>query len=110
MVYTSYRRDFALFGYSVGDGGQLLESDLLQNMQGIVTRWEDPLQIYYPEYLTWFDFPFTVWVGPETSALEKNAALEFQRYLLSPEQQEVLLKPAKNAPRKRRRKKTDKAE
>ncbi|MFW2373402.1 MAG: polynucleotide adenylyltransferase PcnB [Gammaproteobacteria bacterium] len=29
---------------------------------------------------------------------------------LSPEQQEVLLKPAKNPPRKRRRKKTDKAE
>jgi hypothetical protein len=79
--------DFALFGYSVGDGGQLLESDLLQNLQGIVTRWEDPLTIYYPDYVTWFDFPFTVWVGPETSALEKNAALEFQRYLLSEEQQ-----------------------
>lgn len=79
--------DFALFGYSVGDGGQLLESDLLQNLQGIITRWEDPLQIYYPDYVTWFDFPFTVWVGPETSALEKNAALEFQRFLLSEEQQ-----------------------
>jgi hypothetical protein len=88
-AYTA--EDFALFGYSVGDGEQLLESDLLQNMQGIVTRWEDPLKIYYPEYLTWFDFPFTVWVGPETSALQKNAALEFQRYLLSPEQQEAAL-------------------
>ncbi len=52
--------DFALFGYSVGDGGQLLESDLLQNMQGIRTRWEDPLRIYYPDYVTWFDFPFSV--------------------------------------------------
>jgi ABC-type Fe3+ transport system substrate-binding protein len=87
--YTA--EDFALFGYSVGDGGQLLESDLLQNMQGILTRWEDPLRIYYPEFVTWFDFPFTVWVGPETSALEKNAALEFQRYLLSQEQQEKAL-------------------
>ena len=47
-AYTA--EDFALFGYSVGDGGQLLESDLLQNMQGILTRWEDPLQIYYPDY------------------------------------------------------------
>ncbi len=56
-AYTA--EDFALFGYSVGDGGQLLESDLLQNMQGIVTRWEDPLRIYYPDYVTWFDFPFT---------------------------------------------------
>lgn len=88
-AYTA--EDFALFGYSVGDGGQLLESDLLQNMQGIVTRWEDPLQIYYPQYVTWFDFPFTVWVGPETSALKKNAALEFQRYLLSEEQQKAAL-------------------
>lgn len=88
-AYTA--EDFALFGYSVGDGGQLLESDLLQNMQGISTRWEDPLRIYYPDYLTWFDFPFTVWVGPETSALQKNAALEFQRYLLSEEQQQVAL-------------------
>lgn len=83
--------DFALFGYSVGDGGQLLESDLLQNMQGILTRWEDPLTLYYPKYLTWFDFPFSVWVGPETTALQKNAALEFQRYLLSDEQQAAAL-------------------
>jgi hypothetical protein len=88
-AYTA--EDFALFGYSVGDGGQLLESDLLQNMQGILTRWDDPLTIVYPSYVTWFDFPFTVWVGPETTALEKNAALEFQRFLLSPEQQEAAL-------------------
>jgi hypothetical protein len=88
-AYTA--EDFALFGYSVGDGGQLLESDLLQNMQGILTRWEDPLQIYYPEYVTWFDFPFTVWVGPETSAIQKNAALEFQRFLLSDGQQQAAL-------------------
>ncbi len=88
-AYTA--EDFALFGYSVGDGGQLLESDLLQNMQGIITRWEDPLQIYYPEYVTWFDFPFTVWVGPETSALQKNAALEFQRFLLDDAQQQAAL-------------------
>ena len=79
--------NLALFGYSMGDGGQLLESDLLTNMAGIQTRWEDPLVIVYPEYLTWFDFPFTVWMGPETTALEKNAALEFEKYLLSLEVQ-----------------------
>ncbi len=83
--------DFALFGYSQGDGGQLLESDLLQNMEGIAKRWADPLKLYYPRYVTWFDFPFTVWVGPETSALEKNAALEFQKFLLSEEQQKAAL-------------------
>ena len=82
-AYTA--EDFALFGYSVGDGGLLLESDLLNNMQGIANRWGEPLSIRYPEYVTWFDFPMSIWIGPETSALQKNAALEFERYLLSPE-------------------------
>jgi ABC-type Fe3+ transport system substrate-binding protein len=67
-------------------------------MQGIQTRWEDPLRIVYPEYVTWFDFPFTVWMGPETSAAEKNAALEFEKYLLTePIQRQALaygLRPA----------------
>lgn len=80
-AYTA--EDFALFGYSVGDGGQLLEADLLKNMEGIQTRWGEPLAIFYPKYVTWFDFPFTIWMGPETTAAQKNAALEFQRYLLS---------------------------
>ncbi len=84
--------DLALFGYSMGDGGQFLESDLLVNMEGIQTRWIEPLVIKYPKYLTWFDFPFTVWMGPETTAQEKNAALEFQKYLLSAEQQKEALR------------------
>jgi Ca-activated chloride channel family protein len=90
--------NLALFGYSMGDGGQLLESDLLVNMAGIQTRWQDPLVIVYPKYVTWFDFPYTIWMGEETSALEKNAALEFERYLLQPEVQkravELGLRPA----------------
>jgi hypothetical protein len=81
--------NLALFGYSTGDGGQLLESDLLTHMEGIQTRWEDPLRIVYPEYLTWFDFPYTIWMGDETSYLEKNAALEFEAYLLSPQIQQL---------------------
>lgn len=83
--------DLALFGYTTGDAGQLLESDLLVNMQGIQSRWADPLRIVYPEYVTWFDFPFTVWMGSETTALEKNAALEFQAYLLSVDVQKKAL-------------------
>ena len=94
--YTA--EDFALFGYSVGDGGLLLESDLLQNMEGMLNRWQDPMKIIYPQYLTWHDFPFSVWVGPETSALQKNAAIDFEQYLLAvPQQQRALvygLRPA----------------
>ena len=85
-AYTA--EDFALLGYSVGDGGQMLESDLLANMGGIANRWQDPLAVRYPKYVTWFDFPFSVWMGSETSAAEKNAALEFQKYLLSKPVQE----------------------
>jgi len=81
--------NLALFGYSMGDGGQLLESDLLQNMAGIQTRWADPLVIVYPKYLTWFDFPFTIWMGDETTALEKNAALDFEKFLLTADVQKA---------------------
>jgi hypothetical protein len=84
-TYTA--ADLALFGYTTGDAGLLLESDLLVNMQGLQTRWAEPMRIVYPEYVTWFDFPFTVWMGPETSALEKNAALEFERFILSEDMQ-----------------------
>jgi ABC-type sulfate transport system substrate-binding protein len=41
------------------------------------------LAVRYPKYVTWFDFPFSVWMGSETSAAEKNAALDFQKYLLN---------------------------
>ena len=75
--------NLALFGYTTGDVAQLLEADILVNMAGIQTRSPELLLIRYPRYVTWFDFPFTVWVGPETTALEKNAALEFERFLLS---------------------------
>jgi ABC-type Fe3+ transport system substrate-binding protein len=67
-------------------------------MAGIQTRWQDPLVIVYPKYVTWFDFPYTVWMGEETTAQEKNAALEFERYLLQPDIQkrsaELGLRPA----------------
>jgi hypothetical protein len=89
-AYTA--EDFALFGYSVGDGGQLLESDLLSNMAGIKTRWSDPLAIRYPKYVTWFDFPFSIWMGPETTAAEKNAALQFEQFLLNTDSQKLATK------------------
>ena len=88
-TYTA--ADLALFGYTTGDAGLLMESDLLVNMLGLQTRWAEPMRIVYPEYVTWFDFPFSVWMGPETSALEKNAALEFQKYLLTENVQEKAL-------------------
>ena len=81
----------ALFGYTAGDGGQFLESELLRNMEGIQNRWQEPVLLYYPKMTTWFDFPFAIWAGPETSAAQKEAALAFQNFLLSEGQQRSAL-------------------
>lgn len=87
-----------LFGYSNGDAGQVVESYLLVNMEGLQRRWKEPLVIIYPDPITWFDFPFAIYMGPETPVAEKNAALGFKHYLLDePEQQATLrfgLRPA----------------
>lgn len=83
--------NLALFGYTTGDVAQLLEADILVNMAGIQTRSPESLLIRYPRYVTWFDFPFSVWVGPETTALEKNAALAFEDFLLTQEIQQQAL-------------------
>jgi hypothetical protein len=83
--------NLALFGYTTGDVAQLLEADILVNMAGIQTRSPESLLIRYPGYVTWFDFPFSVWIGPETTALEKNAALEFEDFLLSTDVQSQAL-------------------
>ncbi len=81
-----------LFGYSNGDAGQIIESYLLVNMEGLQRRWKEPLVILYPDPITWFDFPYAIYMGKETSAVAKNAALDFKRFLLSEEQQKATLK------------------
>jgi Ca-activated chloride channel homolog len=81
-----------LFGYSNGDAAQIVESHLLVNMEGLQKRWKEPLVIIYPDPITWFDFPYAIYMGKETTALEKNAALEFKTYLLSDAQQVATLR------------------
>ena len=54
-------------------------------------RWKQPLQIVYPDPIAWFDFPYAIYMGRETSAGEKQAALDFKNYLLSADQQAVAL-------------------
>ncbi|MHB1133742.1 MAG: hypothetical protein ACYC4L_15320 [Chloroflexota bacterium] len=81
-----------LFGYSNGDVGQIIESYLLVNMEGLQQRWKEPLVILYPDPITWFDFPYAIYMGKETTALEKNAALDFKRYLLMDDVQRTTLR------------------
>ena len=72
--------------------GQIVESHLLVNMEGLQRRWKEPLVIIYPDPITWFDFPYAIYMGKETTALEKNAALEFKRYLLTDDLQRTTLR------------------
>jgi hypothetical protein len=76
-----------LFGRSNGDAGQIVESYLLINMEGLEKRWKQPLEIVYPDPIAWFDFPYAIYMGKETSAEQKQAALYFKEYLLSAGQQ-----------------------
>ncbi len=80
-----------LFGRSNGDVGQIVESYLLANMEGLQKRWKEPLVILYPDPIAWFDFPYAIYMGTETSALEKKAALDFKNFLLSTGQQRSAL-------------------
>ena len=80
-----------LFGRSTGDAGHMVENFLLSNMDGIVQRWGQPLTIVYPDPIAWFDFPYAISMGKETSADEKQAALDFKEFLLSADQQAAAL-------------------
>jgi len=80
-----------LFGRSNGDAGQIVESYLLINMEGLEKRWKQPLRILYPDPIAWFDFPYAIYMGKETSAEEKQAALDFKNYLISADQQAAAL-------------------
>lgn len=80
-----------LFGRSNGDAGLIVESYLLTNMEGLVTKWDQPLTILYPDPIAWFDFPYAIYMGTETSPLEKEAALAFKEHLLTANQQALAL-------------------
>ena len=80
-----------LYGRSNGDAGQLVEAFFLTEMSGVQSRWGETIQIVYPDPISWFDFPYAIYVGDETSAQEKQAALAFKDYLLSAEQQALAL-------------------
>ena len=99
VAWSSFgMEDMLLFGPSAGDAGLGVESFLLTSMEGLQLRGQQPLEIVYPDPVAWFDFPHAVYMGKETSAEEKQAALDFKNYLLSADQQasalEFGLRPA----------------
>lgn len=79
------------YGPSTYDVIMVYENLVASYMKNASGRWGDDLQVFYPHYNLWNDHPFCVLLADWTSADQKDAALEFQQYLLSePVQREAL--------------------
>ena len=83
--------EMLLFGPPGGGAGLGVENFLLADLKGLEQRWGQPITIVYPDPIAWFDFPYAIYTGKETSAEEKQAALDFKEYLLSAVQQSAAL-------------------
>ncbi len=76
-------QDLALFGYTTGDAGSSGKRLACSIWKGSRPAGRTRCASSTPNIVTWYDFPFTVWIGPETTADQKNAASVFEEYLLS---------------------------
>ncbi|MBN1484442.1 MAG: substrate-binding domain-containing protein [Chloroflexia bacterium] len=81
-----------LYGPSTYDIIMVYENLVAAQMQNAPGRWGNTLRVFYPELNLWNDHPFCVLLADWTSADQKDAALEFQRYLLNQEIQEEALR------------------
>lgn len=73
-------------GTSVADVALLPESEWLANYQSLTAK-VGALTLVYPAYQVWFDFPFVVWDGAETTEQAQAAADDFLDFLLSDQPQ-----------------------
>ncbi|MEO8284820.1 MAG: substrate-binding domain-containing protein [Chloroflexota bacterium] len=83
--------DVLRFGPSKYDVVSIYESLVAQQIKNAPGRFGTELKVYYPRLNIWSDYPFSILVGENSSAEEKDAALLFERYLYSePLQQQAL--------------------
>jgi ABC-type Fe3+ transport system substrate-binding protein len=83
--------EIILFGPSRTDAALVEESEFVQNIQYAQNRW-GKLSIFYPSVVLWLDYPYAIYVSEASTALQKDAALLFQRFLVSKPQQEAALR------------------
>lgn len=82
--------ELILFGPSRADAALVEESEFIKNAKNAQNRW-GKLNIYYPTIVVQLDYPYSIYMTDKTSAVEKDAALAFGKYLLSvPVQQQAL--------------------
>jgi hypothetical protein len=83
--------DVLRFGPSKYDVVSIYESLVVQQIKNAPGRFGTDLKVYYPRINIWSDYPYSILVGENSTADEKDGALLFERYLYSvPMQQEAL--------------------
>ncbi len=83
--------EIILFGPSRTDAALVEESSYIQSIQHAQNRW-GKLDIFYPSVVLWLDYPYAIYVSEQSTALEKDAALLFQKFLVAEPQQKAALK------------------
>jgi hypothetical protein len=83
--------EIILFGPSRTDAALVEESSYIQSIQHAQNRW-GKLDIFYPSVVLWLDYPYAIYVSEQSTALQKDAALAFQKFLVAEPQQQAALK------------------
>jgi Ca-activated chloride channel family protein len=83
--------EIILFGPSRTDAALVEESSYIQSIQHAQNRW-GKLDIFYPSVVLWLDYPYAIYVSEQSTAVDKDAALAFQKYLVAEPQQKAALK------------------
>ena len=85
-------RDMLLYGPSRYDVVSIYESLVAQQIKNAPGRFGDDLKVFYPGVNIWSDYPFSILMGDQSTAEQKDAALAFMRYLYSPPVQQAALR------------------
>ena len=81
-----------LYGPSTYDVILVYENLVASQMKNAPGRWGSELRVFYPQRNLWNDHPFCVLLADWSTADQKDAALEFQKFLLSEERQAQALR------------------
>lgn len=83
--------DMLRYGASRYDVVSIYESLVAQQIKNAQGRFGTDLKVFYPKLNIWSDYPFSILVGDQSSADQKDAALLFERYLYSAPVQNMAL-------------------
>ncbi len=85
-------RDMILYGASKYDVIMVYENLVATQMKNAPGRWGTSLRVFYPRLNLWNDHPFCILMADWSSADQKDAALEFQKFLLREDIQKEALR------------------